>query len=119
MLIYFDLCKMTPQDFATRTREDRQQFDSIRETAFIQKAQEIADHEAQTQATRLQVVTNKLATIWMSVPEKLTKAWVVTFMTNINAKQWVWEDIQRYLQWQLELHWSYKKVIEYLVLTYL
>lgn len=108
-----------PTNFSWRTRKQRQEFDSIKQAVLTQTPEEIAAEEEEEIATRLKIVSDKLATIWMSVPQNLTKTRVVTFMNNINAKQWVWGDIQKYLQWQLELHWSYKKVIEYLVLTYL
>lgn len=110
---------MTPKDFSKRTREDWREFDAIRQAVFTQTPKEIAEEEEQQKNTRLQIVSDKLATIWMSVPQNLTKTRIVTFMNNINAKQWVWEDMQKYLQGQLELHGSYKKLIEYLVLTYL
>jgi hypothetical protein len=54
---------MTPQDFATRTRADRQEFDAIRQQAFEETAQEKTARETTEKKHALLQVQQKLATV--------------------------------------------------------
>jgi hypothetical protein len=63
MLIYFDLCKMTPQDFSSWTREQWLEFDQIRTNTFAETPQEKTAREATERQQTLLQVQQKLATV--------------------------------------------------------
>lgn len=52
---------INPIDFSTRTREQRQEFETYKNSAFEPTAEEIAEREAQQKASKINFLTEKLA----------------------------------------------------------
>ncbi len=110
---------MKPQDFQWRTRQQRQEFDAIKIKSFEPTPEEILQQEKEQENLKQEQINFKLSTRWIVKPDVITKEWMLKVMDWLDAKQFLWEDLDWYLNNQLELHWTLEKVMDNLVLTYL
>lgn len=110
---------MIPQDFAWRTRKQWNEFDSIKRQCFEPTPEEIEQEATAQEFFRQQMILQKFSARWITIPETITKEWILDVMDWLDAKQFLGEDLNWYIDNQLEMLWSLEKVIDNLVLTYL
>ncbi len=110
---------MIPQDFSKRSRDDRKEFESIREKCFEQTEEERLQVEIENERRRKEIILQRITAKWITMPSNITKERMLTVMKWLNANQFLWEDLSWYIDKQLELFWSLEKVMDNLVLTYL
>lgn len=110
---------MTPQDFSPRTRAQWLEFQSIKDNAFLPTDKEIEQQRIEQEEARKQIILQKMAARWIIKPSPITKERMLQVMEWLDAKQFLGDDLEWYLDNQLELHWTLEKVMDNLVLAYL
>lgn len=106
-------------DYTTRTRQDWIDFDNARSKVFEPTQEEIEVQEQQIEIQRRQIIDDKLLSRWIVLPSPLTKQWMLLALAWLNAKSFVWDDVEWRLDWQIELYWDIKSALDNLVITYL
>lgn len=103
------------EQFATFTKEDWKAFDNIRALAF-QPTQEEIEAEKQKQAElKKATIQAKLKALWVTRPQVITKEYVLWLLNMINAKQWIWEDIDTWFSNQITIFWDIETAFDELV----
>lgn len=110
---------MTPQDFQWWTRQQWQEFDAIRQQTFELTQEELLQKEIEQENMRQEQIYLKLSSRWIEKPNPIKKEWMLQVMEWLNARQFLGDDLELYLNNQLELHWTLEKVMDNLVLAYL
>jgi len=110
---------MVPKDFSTRSRDDRKEFDVIRTECFKQTETEKEEQEKENIRIRQWIILQKLIEKKIIIPENITKERMLIVMDWLDAKQFLWEDLEWYIDNQLKLLWTLENVMNNLVLTYL
>ena len=110
---------MTPQDFLWRTRQQRQEFDLIRSKSFELTQEELLQQEIEQENIKQEQISLKLSNRWIVKPSPIKKEWMLQVMEWLDAKQFLGDDLELYLDNQLELHWTLERVMDNLVLAYL
>ncbi len=114
---------MTKQElldlFSTFTREDWQAMDTLRNTAFQPTQEEINTQSQQLQAQRTELIASKLALLWVTRPETITKEFALGFLTSINAEQFIWDDLSSWINDQEILFGDLDTAFDDLVIRYL
>ncbi len=110
---------MLPSDFSSWTRDDWKLFEEIKEIALRPTELELKQIEIENENVKQLLIESKIKAVWISKPETLTKEWMLAMMESLDARKLLWEDLEKYLEWQVELYGSLEAVFEFLVLTYL
>ena len=110
---------MTPKDFSARTRAQWLEFQSIKDNAFLPTEEENEQQRVEQEEARKKVIIQKMLARWIEKPNPIKKEWMLQVMDWLDAKQFLWEDIEWYIDNQLKLHWTLENVMDNLVLTYL
>lgn len=106
-------------DYTTRTRKDWNDFDIARTKAFQYTEQELLEQEQERIIKEKKLIYDKLIERWIQLPTDISKERVLWALQMLNAKQYIWDDLEWWLEWQIELHWDLSNAIDNLVLTYL
>lgn len=106
-------------DFSTWTKEDFLAMEARREEVFALTTEEILASENQYKEKVKLAVTDKLANIWVTYPKVIDKSYVIEFLDNINAKQFVWADLEWWVDNQIYLFGDIESAFNDLVFRYL
>lgn len=106
-------------DYTTRTRQDWIDFDNARSEAFKPTAQEIQQQEDFEAQQKRELIDQKLESRWIVLPSTISKKWMLWALEWLNAKSFVWDDVEWRLDWQIELYWNIEDALDSLVITYL
>lgn len=90
----------------TFTKEDWLAFDSMRINKFKPDESEVTLQAESLNKQKMESVKQKLIRIWFIYPDVLTKEFVLQFLTAINAGEFVWEDLNWWVDAQIELFGS-------------
>lgn len=106
-------------DYTTRTRQEWIDFDKARSKAFEPTQEEIDQQALEQEQARKQLIDSKLSSRWIIIPDILSKQWMLVALEWLNAKSFVWDDVEWWLDWQIELYWDIRSALDNLVITYL
>lgn len=106
-------------DYTTRTRQDWLNFEQARSKAFEPTSEELEQERIVQEEARRQDINDRLSSRWIVVPSPLTKQWMLAALSWLNAKAFVWKDVELRLDWQIEYYWSIESALDNLVITYL
>ena len=106
-------------DYTKRTRQDWINFDNARTKAFEPTEAEILEEWRRVEMEAKRAVEDKLESRWIERPKNPTKEWMLWALNMLHAQQYIGDDLEWRLDWQLELHGTIDKTIDNLVLTYL
>jgi hypothetical protein len=101
--------------FSTFTREDWIEFDRLKWLAFQPTQEELEEQAKQQEEQKQLVITNKLQAIWITRPEVITKEFVLQLLEIINAKEFVWADLDLWIENQINLYWDLETAFNDLV----
>ena len=105
-------------DFTNWTRQDFIDFDNRRIEVFSPTPDEIAQRDYDNKQKKDAIVKQKLENIWYWNLEK-TKEAVVPFLYAINAQQFVWADIEKWVDNQILLYWDIETAFNEIIYNYL
>ena len=118
-----DLFNMQTQEllniFSQFTREDWNKFDKIKSLAFQPTQEELEEQARQQEEYRQSVITSKLQAIWIERPKTVTKEFVLYLLQWINAQQFVWDNLEEWIESQVILFWDIETAFNELVIRYL
>lgn len=106
-------------DYTKRTRKDWIDFDNAKIKAFLPTEQEKEQEALRIKEERENILNEKITKLWIQRPNKITKERALVFLQNINAKEFIWEDLVWRLENQEEVFWSFDKAFDDLVIKYL
>ena len=106
-------------DYTTRTRADRLAFDEAKRLAFQPTEQEIAEQKAKQEQDRKDMIKQKLQAVGAERPTKITKPRALQFLVMLDARQYIWDDLEKRIDDQIELFWDLEKAFDDLILRYL
>ncbi len=119
--VFFNFSKtMTPQDFASRTREQWIEFETIKNNAFEETVDEKTTREATERKQALLQVKQKLATVWITVtkmPNTFAPLFDQYIKANPKMKEWLWEDLQTKIDYYSANHNTLREFAKF-VLAY-
>lgn len=110
---------MIPNDFISRTREQRQEFENIKNNAFVPTEEEKAKQFVEQEKAKQQLILDRVSARGITIPAPVTKERMLAVMNWLWAQQFLGEDLEWYIEKQLELLWTLENVMDNLVLTYL
>lgn len=111
---------MIPQDFSSRTREQWQEFDAIKSSAFEETAAEKTARETTERQQALLQVQQKLASFGITVtkiPSNFAPLYDKYIKANPKMKEWLWEDLQDKIDYYSTNHNTLREFATF-VLTY-
>ena len=79
----------------------------------------IYEQPIETIIDNTKLINDKLSAIWITRPEIITKEFVLWLLEKLDAKQFVWEDLGKWIDNQIELFWSLELAFDDLVTRYL
>ena len=107
-------------DFTTWTKADFIAFDARRQEVFQPTPEELEQQRVEQEAQIHDIVTEKLARIGVQLTEPITKEFVFALLDTINAKQFIGENVEQWVDNQIELFdGDINKAFRQLVLQYL
>ena len=107
-------------DFSTWTRADFIAFDARRQEVFQPTPEELEQQRMDQEAQMHDIVTEKLALVGVQLTEPITKEFVLVLLDTINAKQFIGENVEQWVDNQIELFdGDIDKAFRQLVLQYL
>ena len=107
------------QDFSSWTREDFTAFDQARAAAFAPTPEEIAESEARASAAREAKVSAALFAVGMDAAAPRDRAFLLDFAARIDAKQFVGENVEAWVDAQIAEFATPKDALEYFIVRYL
>ncbi len=114
---------MTKQELlellSTFTRDDWQSMDMLRSIVFQPTQEEIDTQDQVLKTQKAELIASKLALLWVTRPETITKEFALSFLTSINAQQFVWEDLSVWIDDQAILFGDLDTAFDDLVIRYL
>lgn len=105
--------------FSTFTREDWQEFDRIKNLPFQPTEEELEAQKLEQEQNRMNTINSKLANIWITRPELITKEFVIWLLTQLNAEQFIWNDFDLWVDNQILLFWDLETAFDDLVIRFL
>ena len=105
------------ETFSQFTREDWQEFDRLKQLAFQPTLEEIEKQKEEQEKQKQSLVNSKLKAIWIERPEVITKEFVLELLEMLNAKQWIWDDYNKFIDNQIILFWDLDTAFENLIIT--
>lgn len=105
-------------DFTTWTRQDFIDFDNRRAEVFTPTTEELAQIEAENKQKKEAIVKQKLERIGYWSLEK-TKEAVIPFLYAINAQQFIWADVEKWVDNQILLYWDTETAFNEIIYNYL
>lgn len=105
--------------FSLFTREDWQTFDNIRNIAFQPTQAEINLQIQEQELNRINTINSKLANLWITRPQIITKEFVLWLLTSMNAEQFIWKDFNGWIDNQTLLFGSLETSFDDLVIRFL
>lgn len=106
-------------DYTKRTRQDWINFEKAKAKAFEPTQEEIENERIKQENKRKLLPEEKIKNLWINRPEKITKEWAIWFLNAIDAKQYIWDDIDWWIETQEIVFWSIDKAFDDLVIRYL
>ena len=82
------------------TKEDWNEFDRLKSLAFQPTQEELEEQARQQEKQKQLVITSKLQAIWIERPEVITKEFVLQLLETINAREFVWADLDWWVEKQ-------------------
>lgn len=107
------------QIFSTFTREDWQEFDRIKSLAFQPTQEELEAQRLEQEQARINTINSKLANLWITRPEVITKEFVIWLLTQLKAEQFIWSDFDWWITNQENLFWNLETAFDDLVIRFL
>lgn len=107
------------EQFSTFTKEDWIEFDKLKSKAFEPTLEELETQRLETQLNKKILIETKLANLWITRPEVITKEFVIWLLTSLNAEQFIWDDFNKWVENQKSLFWDLETAFDDLVLRYL
>lgn len=105
--------------FSTFTKEDWQEFDRIKNLPFQPTAEELEAQRVEQEQARINTINSKLANLWITRPEVITKEFVIWLLTQLNAEQFIWDDFATWIDNQEKLFSSLEKAFDEIVIRFL
>ena len=90
-------------DFTTWTKADFIAFDARRQEVFQPTPEELEQQRAEHDTQIHNIVTEKLAHVGVQLIEPITKEFVFVLLDTINAKQFIGENVEQWVDNQIEL----------------
>ena len=121
MNIYFitDLCNMEKTEllecFETFTREDFKNLDKIRGDIFAPTQGEIEEENIRKEEEKMEVVRIKLAKYNITPPVPFTREFMLWFLDIINAKAFIWDNYEKFIDDNTIIYWTMEKAFNNLV----
>lgn len=106
-------------DFSDWTRADFLSFDSARAKAFELTPEERAENEARAAANREAKVSALLARAGMDTKAERDRAFLLDFAARIDAKQFVGENVEGWVDAQIAEFPTSKDALEHFIVRYL
>lgn len=106
-------------DFSTWTRADFLAFDAARAKAFELTPEEMAENEARAAANREAKVSDLLAKVGMDTKAERDRAFLLDFAARIDAKQFVGENVEKWVDAQIAEFPTPKEALEHFIVRYL
>lgn len=106
-------------DYKTRTRQDRIDFNNAKQKAFEPTIEEIKQEEERQKNAVEESINERITAIWVNVPSEVTKERLISVVNEYNVQQYIWDDVESWIDSQIELHGSAKWAFRYSVLSYL
>lgn len=107
------------EQFSTFTKEDWIEFDKIKSKAFEPTLEEKEAQRLEQEQNRINTINSKLANLWITRPEVITKEFVIWLLTSLNAEQFIWDDFNKWIENQISLFGDLETSFDDLVLRYL
>lgn len=107
------------QDFTSWTRADFVAFDQARAAAFEPTPEERAEAQAQTIAAMEAKVSAVLAAVGMDSAAPRDRAFLLDFAARIDAKQFVGENVEAWVDAQIAQFPTTEETLRYFVSRYL
>ena len=101
--------------FSEFTKEDWIEFDRIKSLPFQPTQEELEEQARQQEEQKQLVITSKLQAIWIERPEVITQEFVLQLLEAINAREFVWADLDKWINSQIELFWDIETAFNDLV----
>lgn len=106
-------------DYTTWTRADWLAFDNARSKCFAPTTEEIEAQKKKAEEDRINAIQNELTSLGIDRPEHITKEWALWFLTMIDAKVFIGDDLSWWLDSQEILFWTLDNAFDDLILRYL
>lgn len=107
------------EQFSTFTKEDWIEFDKLKSKAFEPTLEELETQRIEQEQARMNMINSKLANLWITRPEVITKEFVIWLLTQLKAEQFIWNDFDKWIENQKSLFWDLETAFDDLVLRYL
>lgn len=107
------------EQFSTFTKEDWIEFDKLKSKAFEPTLEELETQRLEQEQARIELIKTKLANLWITRPEVITKEFVIWLLTQLKAEQFIWDDFDKWIENQKSLFWDLETAFDDLVLRYL
>ena len=107
------------EQFSTFTKEDWIEFDRLKSKAFEPTLEEKEAQRLEQEQAKIELINSKLANLWITRPEVITKEFVIWLLTSLNAQQFIWDDFDKWVNSQEELFGDLETAFDDLVLRYL
>ena len=107
------------EQFSTFTKEDWIKFDELKGKAFEPTLEEIEIQRIEQEQARMELIKTKLANLWITKPEIITKEYVIWLLTSLNAQQFIWADFDKWIDNQISLFGDIETAFDDLVLRFL
>ena len=105
------------QEFANFTREDWNAYESFKAKAFEPTQEELETQRLEQENNKKLVIETKLKALWITRPQIVTKEFVLWLLNIINAKEFVWNDVEKWVLNQIEVFWDLETAFDDLVYT--
>jgi len=107
------------EQFTTFTKEDWIEFDRIKWLAFQPTEQELEAQRIKQEQDRINIINSKLANLWITRPEIITKEFVILLLTQLKAEQFIWDDFDTWTDNQTILFNDLETAFDELVIRFL
>lgn len=104
---------------ANFTKEDWIEFDRLKSKAFEPTLEEIETQRLEQEQAKIELIKTKLANLWITRPEVITKEYVIWLLTQLKAEQFIWDDFDKWIENQISLFGNLETAFDDLVLRYL
>lgn len=105
------------QEIANFTKEDWQEFDRLKNLVFQPTQEEIEKQKEEQEKQKQSLINSKLKAIWIEKPETITREIVLNLLEKLNAKQWIWDDYNKFIDNQIVLFWDLNTAFENLLIN--
>jgi len=105
--------------FSTFTKDNWIEFDRIKNLTFQPSQEELEEQIKQQKEYKQNLINSKLKTLWIERQEIITIEFALWLLEIINAKQFVWADLEWWLKNQIILFWDLETAFNELILRYL